>query len=126
MEATNINYANELTNEKPTTIPSFFYQYNFRNLNYEIELFTYNSILHIKATNKSELEGFFYLYEEPLENIYKLDRYFLVFQTIEEIKNYIIEILNENEKKNIELREINDNELKIVIKVMKGRKGKLK
>ena len=79
-----------------------------------------------EATNAKSTENPSFVYQFKLwnRNIYKLDRYFLVFQTIEEIKDNIIEILNDKEKQNIELIEINDNELKMILKVMIGRKEK--
>lgn len=100
----------------------FIHQYNFDNLNYEIELNNNNNKLFIKATNKSKVENSFFFYEEAIENIYKLDRYFMVFENIEEIKNNIIEILKENEC--IQLKLSKENELKLIIKTLVGKQIK--
>ena len=100
----------------------FIHHYNLNNLNYEIELSTNNSNLHIKVTNKTNIENSFYIYEDSIENICKLDRYFMVFENIEDIKININEILKEKEC--FELKKEKENLLKLLIKASVGKQTK--
>ena len=107
---------------KTTNNAPFIHQYNFDNFNYELELNNYNNKLYIKVTNKSKVENYFFFYEETIENIYKLDRYFMVFENIEEIKNNIIEILKE--KESVEMKLSKEKDLKLIIKAFVGKQVK--
>ena len=107
---------------KTTNNSPFIHQYNFDNFNYELELNNYNNKLYIKVTNKSKVEGYFFFYEETIENIYKLDKYFMIFENIEEIKNNIIEILKE--KESVEMKLSKEKELKLIIKAFVGKQVK--
>ena len=98
------------------------FQHNLDDLNYEIELNTNNNNLLIKVINKSNKENTFFSYEDNLENLYKLDRYFMAFENIEEIKNNLIELLCEKEFFKIEKSE--ENELKLILKASIGKKIK--
>ena len=110
--------------EAPIIIPkstqNFIYQYNLNDIYYEIELSTSDNKLKIKVTNKSKVEGCYYFYENSLENIYKINRYFLVFENIEEIKENLIEIVKN--KENVELKPTENNEFKLIFKVTIGNK----
>ena len=94
---------------------------NSKNLNYELELEIKNSKLCIKAVTKSKLEKLLYIYENSVENIYKLDRYFFQFETIEEIKDNIFELLTQE---NYDIIDNKDNKLEIILKPNVGKQTK--
>ena len=100
----------------------FIHQYNLNNLNYEIELNTIGSNLYIRATNKSKVENSIFIYEDSINNIYKLDRYFMVFESIEEIKQNINELLKEKDCFEIKIEK--ENLLKLIIKAAIGKQTK--
>ena len=93
---------------------------NSKDSNYDIELEINNSKLCIKAMTKTKLEKILYLYEDSIENIYKLDRYFFQFETIKEIEDNIFEILKEE---NYDLIGEN-NKLKLLLKPTVGKQTK--
>ena len=97
-------------------------QYNLFDTKWELELNTTHSNLSIKARNLSKVENGFYYFEDSKENIYKLDRYFLVYETLEEIKDNIIETLKDQD--NFEIKQVKDNEIKLILKIQIGKKIK--
>ena len=96
--------------EKPNILESI-------NTNFMIELSLNNFNLSIKATNKSKLDNSCFIYEGSYESITKLDRYFLMFESIEEIKDAILEILKEEK---FEFKEEKDI-IKIILKPKIGK-----
>lgn len=76
----------------------------------------------IEVKNKSEIENSIYLFDNSFSNIIKLDKYFLLFENIEEIKNNIVDILKS--KENYEIKIEKEKELKLILKPVIGTKLK--
>ena len=93
---------------------------NSKDSKYELELEINNSKLIIKAVTKLKLEKLLYQYEDSVENLYKLDRYFLQFETIEEIKDNIFELLIQESYDLID----KGNKIKLILKPNVGKQTK--
>ena len=100
----------------------FITNYIFDNINYEIKVSIDKSNLSIEVNNKSELEKSIYLFKNSFNNIINLDKYFLHFENIEEIKNNIVDILKSKEGYEIKIEK--DKELKLILKPVIGTKVK--
>ena len=93
--------------------PPFIDDYILNNTQYNIKLDVEEDSLLIDVTIKSKIDKFIYSFKNSRESMGKLDKYFLLFENIEEIKNNIIEILK---AKDLEIKIEKDNTLKLIIK----------
>ena len=99
--------------EKP-----YIAKYLLDNISYELKVSLDKAYLLIEISNKSELENSSYIFKDSIENIYKINRYFLIFETIEEIKNNIVDILKV--KENYEIKIEKSEELKLILNPIIG------
>ena len=93
--------------------PPFIDDYLLNNTKYNIKIDVEEDFLLIDVTIKSKIDKFIYSFKKSKEFMGKLDKYFLLFENIEEIKNNIIEILK---AKDLEIKIEKDNRLKLIIK----------
>ena len=96
--------------------------YILNSITYEIKVTKDKNNLLIEVMNKSELENSIYLFDNSFSNIIKLDKYFMLFENIEEIKNNIVDILKSSENYAIKIE--NEKELKLKLKPIIGTKIK--
>ena len=96
--------------------------YILDSITYEIKVTKDKNNLLIEVMNKSELENSIYLFDNSFSNIIKLDKYFMLFENIEEIKNNIVDILKSSENYAIKIE--NEKELKLILKPIIGTKIK--
>ena len=96
--------------------------YILNSITYEIKVTKDKNNLLIEVMNKSELENSIYLFDNSFSNIIKLDKYFMLFENIEEIKNNIVDILKSSENYAIKIE--NEKELKLILKPIIGTKIK--